>query len=144
MEARYNRRGPPITAQFRRTDLRRQKPNVTSLFSREHAMRQTFNRSSFVYGVIAATILACFVGAAANNSVQGPKYDASSVMGGLGLQIVDRVADGDRCQVSTCLRCDRGRADTQCSGAHTVDRDRDLVSRGADARTDLEVEGRRG
>lgn len=52
-------------------------------------MPQRFDRFSFAAGLIVAAILACSIGAVADNGKQAHRYDASNLMGGLGLQIVD-------------------------------------------------------
>lgn len=51
-------------------------------------MSQPSRRTSFVYGFIAATLLACAIGAAANND-RGPQYDVTAINGVTLLQIVD-------------------------------------------------------
>jgi len=52
-------------------------------------MLNTFRSTSFAYGVLAAVLLACVIGAAGNNGDRSPKYDAAPAMGGLGLQIIN-------------------------------------------------------
>lgn len=52
-------------------------------------MSKSLHFPSFAYGLLASALMACFVGAAANDVRNSPKYDAAPTGGGLGLQIVN-------------------------------------------------------
>jgi hypothetical protein len=52
-------------------------------------MSKLLHVPSVGFGLLLAAVLACVIGAAASNHRSGPRYDASSLMGGLGLKIVD-------------------------------------------------------
>ena len=56
-------------------------------------MPKSLHMPSFGCGLLAATILACVIGAAENDRRGGPKYNAAPWMGGLVLQIVDHESD---------------------------------------------------
>ena len=52
-------------------------------------MSRGLHAPSFAYGVFAAVVLGCVIGAATNDGSSRPRYDATSAMGGIVLQIVD-------------------------------------------------------
>lgn len=52
-------------------------------------MSKSLHSPSFAYGLLAAALIACVIGAVGNDVRDSPKYDASPALGGLGLQIVD-------------------------------------------------------
>ena len=52
-------------------------------------MLKSLHLPSFAFGLLVAIILACGIGAAANDPGRGHRYDAAPAMGGLGLWIVD-------------------------------------------------------